>query len=65
MGQLTCNIELEWKKVHILAQKDNIPRKVLLLLKACAFVCYLLYNIVSILYIFILCRLKINHLKEL
>ncbi len=61
----TCSTGLEWRGVGNLAQKATMPRKGFLDLKAPTFLYNMLYNIVLILYIFLLCRLKLNKMIEL
>jgi hypothetical protein len=57
MGQLTCGMGLEWRIVHIIAQKATIPCKGFYSLKAHTFIPYtVLYNIILLLYIFLLYR---------
>jgi hypothetical protein len=63
-GLLTCSTGLEWRELRLLAQRTTIPRKGFCSIRAQTFYYYILYNIVVILYIFLLCRLKINHVIE-
>jgi hypothetical protein len=68
MGQLTCSMELEWSEVRILSTKATIPRKGFFFnLKPYryTFIFCISYTFVLILYIFLLCRLKINLFREL
>jgi hypothetical protein len=52
---------LEWKGVCILAQRATIPSRNFYGWMAHLAILYILYNNALILYIFFLCRLKINH----
>jgi hypothetical protein len=66
MGQLTYNLGLEWMRgISIRASKATALNEGFVFKDPHIKFLYLAHNSILILYIFLLCRLKINHVMEL
>jgi hypothetical protein len=64
-GQLISSMGMEWMGIRTAVSKATNPSKCFLHFKTHIFYHCILYNTVLMLYIFLLYRLKINHVKEL
>jgi hypothetical protein len=63
MGQLTCSMGPEWMKIFTCAPMATTPSKAVYIMKTHSL--FTVYLVQYFMYILLLCRLKINYVKEI